>query len=461
MRTASATFALALLALVLGASAALGSPATVNVRIEGKSQTLFEGPIRTEGHEIEASSDVHMRPCDGTNGGAHLTSGPTPTAAGVDAMNIAGETFDGQWFPGYDDYLISRWGPDEQNAAENEYWGLLVDQILTPKGGCQIELAEDDRVLWVYGASSGEPFLTLSAGSDSSSPPSPTATATLGQPFAVEVGKYTSSEGTHHDLGPYNGAEVAPVSTAANGFQTVEGANPSTVTTDATGGATIIFTTPGWHRLKATATEAIRSNRLDVCVPPQGTIDCGPLPLDDQVRPIESSPEQPVEPPAQGHDPGPEPPAGAQGPGALTGGGSPFGGSGTSGGSGSSPAKELRLRGLVLAPIDDRAGDLTYGGRWRLASEPGAWLRTVSLGARNATLTFRLAAGRPVVIVRDVRRPARVAIVLGRRRQVFTIPGSRARTSRLIIAARRAQAGAVQLRVLKGTVGIDGVALTP
>jgi hypothetical protein len=463
MRIARPTFALAVLGVVLAGSdvSAIASPTTVGVRVEGKTQTLFEGPIRTDGRAVQASSDTQARLCDGTNGGAHATPGPTPIASTVDAMSLAGLTFDGTWTAGLNDYFITRWGPDKQSAAENEYWGLLVNQTLTAKGGCQYQLATADQVLWVYDAFAGRPLLTLAAAEDSATPPSPTAIAKLAQPFAVEVRSFTSTEGTHHDLGPFEGAQVAPVSTDANGFQSLETGSPSTVTTAPDGTATITFDAPGWHRLKATANEAIRSNRLDVCVPAQGASDCGALPADDQVRGLGSDepPEEPPHEPPPNPEPKSETSPGAP-PGSIVAGGAP-GGTSVLGNSASRQSRQLRLNGLLLTPIDDRAGGLDFGGHWRTTSEPQAWLKTLSFGARNAMLTFRLAAGRPVLIVRAVHRQAKLAIVVGKRRQIVTIAGSRTEASRLVIGARRTHPGTVHIRVLKGTVGIDGVALTP
>lgn len=73
--------------------------------------------------------------------------------------------------------------------------------------------------------------------------------------------------------------------------------------------ASIIFTKPGWHRIKATLVTsqgmeaAVRSNRLDVCVPPEGQSACENLPAEDQARtppPLqkeaEKTPELPIEP---------------------------------------------------------------------------------------------------------------------------------------------------------------------
>src|SRR6187200_1737592 len=68
------------------APVAQAAPTQVNVRIEGRSETLFEGPILTEGHNVRASSDSSAPPggrrCNGLNNGQNPSPGPTPTAAG-------------------------------------------------------------------------------------------------------------------------------------------------------------------------------------------------------------------------------------------------------------------------------------------------------------------------------------------------------------------------------------------
>jgi hypothetical protein len=108
------------------------------------------------------------------------------------------------------------------------------------------------------------------------------------------------------------------VTTKANGFEHVDTADPATVTTGTDGKAAITFNTPGWHRVKATVPgageeEAIRSNRLDVCVPAPGQSDCGAPPVEDQVRAA----------PGGGEGPGDGSEAGGPGPG--PGGGTPTG----------------------------------------------------------------------------------------------------------------------------------------
>jgi hypothetical protein len=320
VRTFIATLVVATFVCVLGAAFAEAAPKQVNVRIEGKSETLFEGPIWTEGHYVQASSDSEARRCDGTNNKAHRTPGPTPTAASVDAMSLIGESFDGQWYgSSFDDYFITRWGPDEQSPAQAAYWGILVNNVFINVGGCQYELDEGDEVLWVYDAFKSRVFLALLPVADSySSGPRPlTATAELDKPFEVEVVDYVDQQEDQPPSEPervgssaYEGADVSPIQTSAKGFERVETESAETVTTNVQGKATLEFTEPGWHRIKATAfnaegEEAVRSNRLDVCVPAAGAGTCpNPFP-EDQVRtPPHTKGEAKREEEARGHEEG-------------------------------------------------------------------------------------------------------------------------------------------------------------
>jgi Domain of unknown function (DUF4430) len=298
MRTIIVALTVATLTVI--AISAQAAPTLVNVRIEGKSDTLFEGPVLSEGHDVKASSDTQERRCDGIDplDPQNKTPGPTPTAASADAMSILGETFDGQWYPGYDDYFITRWGPDEQDPAEGAYWGILVNDVFTNVGGCQYELHENDEVLWVYNAFKQRANLALFPASDPASRPPLTATAQLDQPFAVQVEVYGDdkednppTEPDRADATAYEGADVSPVSTSPKGFEQVQTTSPEAVTTNSEGKASITFTTPGWHRIKAGTPldaegeeEAIRSNRIDVCVPAEGKTGCGPSPAEDDPR---------------------------------------------------------------------------------------------------------------------------------------------------------------------------------
>jgi hypothetical protein len=310
--------ALLVVSLTLIASVAQATPTQVNVRIEGKSETLFEGPIEAEGHDVRASSDTQPRACDATNNDQHPTPGPTPTSVSVDAMGLLGESFDGQWYPGFDDYFITRWGPDSENAGEGAFWGVLVNYVFTSVGGCQYELKAGDEAMWIYNAFSGRPILALYPTGYTGSATPLTATAELGKPFGVEVDRAgEGGEGSppqapqRSGFATFEGADVSPVAMNAKGFEKVETESPATVKTDAQGKASITFTEPGWHRIKATVPgsgggeeSAVRSNRLDVCVPAEGQSACGEPPAEDQLRTppapedeaVEETPPPPTKP---------------------------------------------------------------------------------------------------------------------------------------------------------------------
>jgi hypothetical protein len=317
---------------VLSVPVAYAAPAVVNVRIEGRAETLFEGPILTDGRNVRALSDSSAPPqghrCNGLNNAQNPSPGPTPTAASVDAMNLLGLGFDGDWYGDFDDYFITQWGPDREDVGAGAYWGLLVNNVFTGVGGCQYGLDAGDEVLWAHDAFNGRPRLLLYPGGYPGGAVPLTAKATLGVPFEVEVdewGSYNEGEPppspTRSTTG-FEGAGVAPVTTDAKGFQKVEAGSPASVVTDADGKASITFTEAGWHRIKATvrssggAETVIRSNRLDVCVPEAPAADCGAPPTDDAVRtpppPEEEEEEEKTEelpaPPAGGTSKAASPP---------------------------------------------------------------------------------------------------------------------------------------------------------
>ncbi len=307
MRKTIATTTVAFLSLALFVAAAPAAQTTVNVRIEGRAETLFEGPVLVEPDRVRASSDTQPRSCDGINSldPGNVLPAPTPTAATADALGLVGETFDGQWYPGFNDYFLTRWGPDAQSPGEAAYWGILVNDTFTNVGGCQYQLDAGDEVLWVYDAFKGRPDLALfpEAAHYASGPRPLTATTGVDEPIAVEVVAYADDEENRPPdapgragAAPFADAEIAPVVTTAKGFQRVDTRSAATVKSDGAGKATISYTEPGWHRIKATvggegAEGAIRSNRLDICVTGgvptkalEGATSCGELPAADQVR---------------------------------------------------------------------------------------------------------------------------------------------------------------------------------
>jgi Domain of unknown function (DUF4430) len=291
MRKLFAAPCVASLLIFVVAPIAAAAPTEVGVRIEGREETLFEATVPVSVRPIRASSDTEARSCDGVNGldPGNLAPAATPTLAAAEAVESIGQSFDGQWFPGFGDYFVTRWGPDSQDTAAGAYWGVLVNEVYTSVGGCQYDLNEGDEVLWVWDAFGGRPTLALYpvAAAYGEGPRPATAIAQLGQPFPVEVVAFPAAgEGTPGDrpsrLGssPYPGAEVVPVTTGPLGFQRIDAASRETVETGADGRATLVFTEPGLHRIKATVgapgaeTTVVRSNAISVCVP-AAFGDCG------------------------------------------------------------------------------------------------------------------------------------------------------------------------------------------
>jgi hypothetical protein len=556
MRKKTATLIVASLIAIVCAAAAQAMPTQVNVRIEGAERTLFEGPILTEGHEIEATSDTQARSCDGidVNDPENVLAGPTPTAAAVDAIGLIGETFDGQWDSQYDDYFLTRWGPDEQNPSDAAYWGVLVNDVFPNVGGCQYELGGGDEVTWAYNAFAARPSLALYAAGSTSGARPLTALAQRGAPFEVEVRDFSdNSEGVppaqpeRTGSTPYEGAQVSPVEVNEKGFERPETSNPATVTTDAQGKASITFTTPGWHRIKATHfdgeghEDAIRSNRLDVCVPPEGEVECGRPPFEDEPRTpayLEASDEVVAgeELPVKHEEPSAAPPGtgqttattGVAGFTATTAAGrvrvqsAHFDGLGAArgligvhwrlidGGAGvaswtissktlgqKGAQYTIRARGThatsalvklapgvayalkltvtdrlgrsttsaignVLVPQDDRSNiSLRYAGSWRHVALAQTWDGGVSEASAGASVSASLAAGRPVFELRESSREAHVELVDGAQHEVLAVGRARAGALWLLTGPARSHAGAVTLRVISGTVDLDGVGVEP
>jgi Domain of unknown function (DUF4430) len=220
----------------LFAPSALAAPAAVNLRIEGASRTTFEDRITTDGHAVTtASGGTHE--CDGTNGGVNPTAGPTATAALDDGARLGGFSWDGTHDTGFDDYLVSRIGPDSQTATQ--FWALLVNSEFSSVGGCQQRVKAGDEVLWAFDGFSKQHALHLSG---------PTSAHT-GQPFTVRV-------------------------TDGNDGSTLAGASVGGRVTGADGRATVELDAKGVHRLKAERADSIRSNALSICVDPPGAEPC-------------------------------------------------------------------------------------------------------------------------------------------------------------------------------------------
>jgi hypothetical protein len=406
-----------LAALVVAAAAALvpagaaAEPNEVEVRIEGRSETLFEGPILTEGHNVKATGSDSLapavgRPCDGTNAGRGTVPAPTPTAAAADAMALEGQTFDGIWYPGYDDYFITRFGPDAEDAARTESWGVIVNNVFTPVGGCQQRLEEGDEVLWAFDAFRGRPRLALYPAGFAGGPVPLTAEAELRQPFELDVDQWTgSAEGSvptraARSEDPYAGARIVAMAAGPSGFEAPDPGN-APATSDADGRVELAFAQPGWYRVKAIAPgapgkeTAIRSNRIDICVPPGLTSGCGAVPADDLPR----------VPPPPAFDSEEEAAPEGVAPAAPTGGGEVPPAAAAKPAAAAPPQLDLQVprldrtrlrRGIVVVRwrvLDPGAGIAGWKVAARDLSRPGARFATVASGTTASSARIRLRPG--------------------------------------------------------------------
>jgi hypothetical protein len=239
--------------LVTCAAPAFAAPASVNVRIEGASSTLFEGRVTTDARTIETASSGGAHPCNvrdnGTNNGAGPATGSATTAA-FDAALAAGLPFDATWTGqatfgaqtfDIDDFFVAQIGPDvNQSAAPFASWGVAVNFQASDLGGCQIVAETGQDVLWAYDFFNKAHLLKLTG----------PAVAAVGEPVAVQV------------VDGKDGSGVA-------------GATVGGAVTDAQGRATVTFPRAGRVALKAERADSVRSNALPVCVHAGNDGTCG------------------------------------------------------------------------------------------------------------------------------------------------------------------------------------------
>ncbi len=243
---ARTVFTTLVLVLVTCANA-IATPQTVNLRVEGETQTYFEGPVTTDGHDVtSAAGGTH--PCDGTQSGAPGPAGPTQLTALDDAKAAGGYDWDGRHF-GFDFFVERIAGDGQVGVFGAKSWATHRNNRFSTVGPCQERVFNSDEVLFAWSGSSGPPnfdpdmVLKLSAAR---------ATATTGEGIPVNVQQHAAS-GT-----------AAPAAGAAIQGQTA----------GADGAATIAFDSPGVKRFKATKAGTVRSNAVEVCVEAPGSGSC-------------------------------------------------------------------------------------------------------------------------------------------------------------------------------------------
>lgn len=246
----------ALLITLLASACAQATPITVNLRVEGSSATLFEGPITTEAEAISTPSSAGSHLCDvkdnGSNGDFGVSSG-TPTTALHAAAVAQGLNFDATWSSEYNDFLVTEVGPDANGGApEYPSWGYAVNYTTAGVGGCQFQLAPGSEVLWAYNYFNLSHLLSLTG----------PAGANAGSPITVHV---VDGQTGAAIVGAAIGEDIAGVTTTV----------PGSSLTNAEGNATVTLAHTGTVKLKATQPESVRSNAIDVCVHNGNDGTCG------------------------------------------------------------------------------------------------------------------------------------------------------------------------------------------
>ncbi len=231
------SLALAAVLVLLACGTALGAPVTVQLRVEGSTGTLFEGPVTTDGKTITKGG--HTVACDGTINPANATAGPTATSALDDGAIAAGVTWDASFFA--PDLFLTRFADQTSDG-----WGLAVNYVSPQVGGCQFQVHQGDEVLWAADFFGGPPNYAQKSLLRLDGP----AKAAIGAPVKVAV---------------TNGGTGAPV----------PGAGVGNALTGPDGTATVTFGSAGVVRIKAEAPDSIRSNGLTMCVSQSGEEDCG------------------------------------------------------------------------------------------------------------------------------------------------------------------------------------------
>ncbi|MCX4529400.1 MULTISPECIES: DUF4430 domain-containing protein [unclassified Streptomyces] len=129
------------------AKPATNTPINVKLTVQGPDGLLFEGKVRTKGHDVTtATGGTHK--CDGTNGGANASKVPTPTAALDDAARRNYFDWDGTWYASFDDFSVDTIKNVSGGGAA--YWNISVNGTPTPVGGCQFKLNPGDQVAFTW-----------------------------------------------------------------------------------------------------------------------------------------------------------------------------------------------------------------------------------------------------------------------------------------------------------------------
>jgi hypothetical protein len=215
------------------ATPAGADPVTVELRIEGPTRTIFEGPVTTDVRGLRFTGDTVTHRCDATTvGGSSPTPVPTRGAVLAAAAKRAPFLFTGTWHPDFGATFETIDGESVAfDAATGRFLGEYENNAFASLGACADPVEDGDDVLFAYGDGS-EVLLAL-----------------YGPRRARSEQRFTVFAADAATGRPVAGADVGGSLTGADGRVTLEPAGQRP-----------------YVDLKAAKTGAIRSNRLRVCI---------------------------------------------------------------------------------------------------------------------------------------------------------------------------------------------------
>ena len=222
---------------------AAAAPVTVDLRIEGPTRTLFEGPVTTDVRPFAFTGEATSHTCDGTTTGG---TSPQPVPTRGAALVASGVPIAGDWFDAFGPSFTAIAGESvAYDAATSRFLAEYKNGSFASTGSCADPIQAGDRVLYAYGK--GDERLLA-----------------LGGPQRALAGESVT-------------VRVTDAATGAG----VPGASVGGAVTGPDGSATLGPLARGDHELKAAKDGAIRSNRLRVTV---GDVAAAP-PLADTTAP--------------------------------------------------------------------------------------------------------------------------------------------------------------------------------
>jgi hypothetical protein len=230
-------------ALVPVSAVQAAGPATVTVRVEGQTQTLVPPTLITTTSQPVVKDGKPEDACPGTSDAGALE---LATAGNWGGKWFGGKVKEGQ-FEGLG-YSIETVAGENHSFGSGAFWELWINHIASEKGACEAPAEAGQEILFAPCSETVSECPTLGIEAP--------ASANVGEPVGVTVKRYKAS-------GEASAAGGASISGAA-----------SAATTDATGHATLTFSSAGPVSLQVSAPELVRTETT-VCVHAGNDGTCG------------------------------------------------------------------------------------------------------------------------------------------------------------------------------------------